>query len=68
MTVDKLTIGKIPLTSETGAGAMVSSCSNCRLTMNESKTALGWDKELLSLVEILADHLVEEAPADTPQT
>ena len=46
---------------ETGAATMVSACSNCRLTMDESKVALGWDKELASLVEILAEHLLEAA-------
>ena len=48
---------KMKQVEETGADAMVSACSNCRLTMDESKAALGWDKELMSLVEILADHL-----------
>jgi Fe-S oxidoreductase len=50
---------------ETGATTMVSACSNCRLTMDESKAALGWDKELASLVEILAEHL-EEGPPQAP--
>ena len=49
---------KMKQVEETGADAMVSACSNCRLTMDESKAALGWDKQLMSLVEILADHLV----------
>jgi Fe-S oxidoreductase len=53
---------KMRQVEETGAATMVSACSNCRLTMDESKAALGWDKELASLVEILADHLEEEAP------
>ena len=48
---------KMKQVAETGSDAMVSACSNCRLTMDESKAALGWDKDLLSLVEILADHL-----------
>ena len=41
----------------TGAPAMVSACANCRLTMDESRQSLGWDHEIQSLVEIIADHL-----------
>ena len=41
----------------TGAPAMISACANCRLTMEESKAALGWDKDLISIVEMLADNL-----------
>jgi Fe-S oxidoreductase len=50
---------KIAQTEETGAEVMVSSCSNCRLTMDESKAALNWQGKLGSLVEIIADHLEE---------
>lgn len=53
---------KIRQVEETGATMLVSACSNCRLTMDESKAALGWGKELASLVEILADHLEEKGP------
>jgi hypothetical protein len=31
--------------------------------MDESKAALGWDKELLSIVEILADNLAPKQAA-----
>lgn len=48
---------KMAQVEATGAPALVSACANCRLTMDESKAALGWDKELLSIVEILADNL-----------
>ncbi len=54
---------KMHQVEETGASTLVSACSNCRLTMDESKAALGWDKELASLVEILAEHLLEAAVA-----
>jgi Fe-S oxidoreductase len=56
---------KMRQVEETGATTMVSACSNCRLTMDESKAALGWDKELASLVEILAEYL-EEGPPQAP--
>jgi Fe-S oxidoreductase len=48
---------KIRQVEETGAEAMVSACSNCRLTMDESKSALAWQGRLESLVELLADNL-----------
>jgi Fe-S oxidoreductase len=54
---------KMDQVAATGCDALVSACSNCRLTMDESKAALGWDKDLLSLVEILADHLEEKEAA-----
>lgn len=46
--------------AETGATTMISACSNCRLTMDESKQALSWEGELESLVELLADNMVEK--------
>ena len=52
---------KMDQVEETGAKTMVSSCSNCRLTMDESKAHWKWDGGLASLVDIIADHLVDEA-------
>jgi Fe-S oxidoreductase len=54
---------KMAQVEATGAPALVSACANCRLTMDESKAALGWDKELLSIVEILADNLAPKQAA-----
>ncbi|MGB0087164.1 MAG: (Fe-S)-binding protein [Rhodomicrobiaceae bacterium] len=51
---------KMDQVEETGAKTMVSSCSNCRLTMDESKAHWKWDGGLASLVDIIADHLVDE--------
>ncbi len=48
---------KMDQVEQTGAGTMVSSCSNCRLTMDESKEHWKWGGGLASLVELLADHL-----------
>ena len=45
---------------ETGADTMVSACSNCRLTLDQGKANAEWDREIDSLVEIIADHLIEE--------
>ncbi|MFZ2102580.1 MAG: (Fe-S)-binding protein [Oricola sp.] len=50
---------KIDQVEKTGAKTMVSSCANCRLTMDESKAALDWKGGLDSIVEIIADHLIE---------
>jgi len=52
---------KMDQVERTGAKTMVSSCSNCRLTMDESKAHWKWEGGLASLVEIVADHLVEDA-------
>ena len=52
---------KMDQVEQTGAKTMVSACSNCRLTMDESKAHWKWDGGLGSLVEIIADHLVEDA-------
>ena len=42
-----------------GADIMVSSCANCRLTMDESIEALHWGGRLESMVEMLAENLIE---------
>ena len=46
---------------DTGVNTMVSSCSNCRLTMDESKDHWNWQHNIGSLVELVADHLVEDS-------
>ncbi|MGJ4957268.1 (Fe-S)-binding protein [Bradyrhizobium sp. HKCCYLRH2015] len=56
---------KMDQVEKTGAKTMVSACSNCRLTMDESKAHWKWEGGLASLVEIIADHLIEDAPAKT---
>jgi Fe-S oxidoreductase len=55
---------KIDQVAATGAETMVSSCANCRLTMDESKSHWKWDGGLASLVEIIAEHLDETTAAD----
>jgi len=54
---------KMDQVEQTGAGTMLSSCANCRLTMDESKAHWHWDKGLGSLVEVLAEHIDESAGA-----
>jgi Fe-S oxidoreductase len=50
---------KMKQVEDTGADTLISACANCRLTMDESKDHWGWDHGLDSLVEILADHVIE---------
>lgn len=45
----------------TGTKTLVSACANCRLTMDESTQYWKWDGKLESIVEIIADHLDEDA-------
>jgi Fe-S oxidoreductase len=52
---------KMKQVEETGADTMISACANCRLTMDDSKSYWKWDHGLESLVELLADNLVEDA-------
>ena len=46
--------------ADTGTESLMSACANCRLTMDEAKTASKWNGELSSIVELLAEHLIEE--------
>ncbi len=51
---------KMKQVADTGADLLVSACANCRLTLDGGKDFHQWDHEIDSLVEIIADHLVEE--------
>ena len=59
---------KMKQVEDTGAGMMVSACANCRLTMDDSKAYWKWDRELESLVELLADNLIEDEEFDEKKT
>ena len=50
---------KMRQVDNTGAEAMVSSCANCRQTFDDDKAHYQWDRKIESLVEIVAEHLVE---------
>jgi len=52
---------KMDQVEATGTTTMISSCSNCRLTMDESKAHWKWAGEIEGLVDIVAEHLVEDA-------
>jgi len=53
---------KMKQVEDTGAGMMLSACANCRLTMDDSRDYWKWDRELESLVELLAENLIEDNP------
>ena len=53
---------KMRQVEDTGADMLISACANCRLTMDGSKEYWKWDKELESLVELLAENLIEDEP------
>ena len=50
---------KMKQVDDTGAEMLVSSCSNCRLTFDDSQAHFHWDKKLHSLLELVADNLIE---------
>jgi len=49
---------------ETGAEAVVTACSNCRMVMEDGLEANEMDIPLLGLTELIAEHLVEKKPAN----
>ena len=51
---------KMDQVAATGTTTLVSACANCRLTMDESKAHWKWEGGLESLVEIVAEHLIED--------
>ena len=55
---------KMKQVEDSGADMLISACANCRLTMDDSKDYWKWDRELESLVELLADHLIEDEDFD----
>ena len=40
-----------------GAERLATSCSNCRLTFDDSQAHYKWDRKMESLLELVADHL-----------
>ena len=51
---------KMKQVDDTGAELLVSSCSNCRQTFDDSQNHFHWDKTMLSLLELVADNLEEK--------
>jgi heterodisulfide reductase subunit B len=51
---------KIRQVEATGAEMLVSSCANCRLSFDDGQAHHKWDKKAESLLELVADHLVDQ--------
>jgi Fe-S oxidoreductase len=52
---------KMEQIEDTGAELPVTSCANCRQTFDDGQAHFKWDKEMQSLLEMVADNLIEEA-------
>jgi Fe-S oxidoreductase len=50
---------KMRQVEDTGADTLVSSCANCRQTLDDDKAHYQWDRKIDSLVEMVAEHLVD---------
>lgn len=53
---------KLRQVNETGAEAVVVSCASCRLNFEAGRQKNHWDKRVDSLVELVADHLIDDQP------
>ena len=51
---------KMDQIDETGADTLLSTCSNCRQSFNDAQQHFNWDKKMESLLELVADNLVED--------
>jgi Fe-S oxidoreductase len=56
---------KLRQVNETGAESVVVSCASCRLNFEAGRQKNHWDKRVDSLVELVADHLIDDQPATT---
>lgn len=50
---------KMDQVEKTGADSVLSTCSNCRQSFNDAKQHFHWNKDIESLLELVADNLVE---------
>ena len=51
---------KMDQVNATGAGAVVVSCASCRLNFEAGRVKNDWNKQVRSLVELVADHLIDD--------
>jgi Fe-S oxidoreductase len=49
--------------NESGAESVVVSCASCRLNFESGRQKNHWDKKVHSLVELVADHLIDDQPS-----
>jgi Fe-S oxidoreductase len=52
---------KMEQIEKTGAELPVTSCANCRQTFDDGQAHFKWEKEMHSLLELVADNLVEDS-------
>jgi len=57
----KIMANKFRQLDATEADLMLTSCSNCRQNFDDSAEKMHWGKTMNSLLELVADNLVEEA-------
>jgi Fe-S oxidoreductase len=50
---------KMKQVDDTAAEMLVTSCSNCRQTFDDGQAHFKWDKTANSLLELVADNLVD---------
>jgi Fe-S oxidoreductase len=56
----RLKMGQI---DATGAARALTSCSNCRQSFDDGRAHFGWDKQMGSLLELVADNLADRPAA-----
>jgi Fe-S oxidoreductase len=54
---------KMDQVEKTGAEVFATSCSNCRLTLDDGQQHFHWDKKVHSLVEMVAENLEGQGPS-----
>ncbi len=50
----------------TGAEHFVTSCNICELTMSKDIEAIGWDKQIESLIDLVGTHMITDQPPLKP--
>ena len=51
---------KMEQIEKTGAELPVTTCANCRQTFDDGRAHFKWDVRMLSLLELVADNLIED--------
>lgn len=54
---------KIPEVEATGAEHFATSCNICELTMSKDIAAIGWDKKIESIIDLVGLHMITKEPA-----
>lgn len=51
---------KMDQVETTGADTILSTCSNCRQSFNDARDHFNWDKNIDSLLELVAENIIED--------